>query len=118
MSSRSVAPSAATMRSPPTVGRSMEGTRTFAIAALTQRRNWRGAERLVVDELVDGRIVTAQRAVRIARDAHLAELHAQAVEQHQPIHQRIAQVEDELDRLGCLNGADDAAHRAEHTRFG
>src|SRR2546422_353296 len=37
----------------------------------------RAAERLVVDELMDGRIVTAQRAIGVARDLDLAELHAQ-----------------------------------------
>src|SRR5690242_9716107 len=91
ISSRSVVPSAATIRSPPTVGRSMAGTRTLAICRSAQRR-YRGAtERLVVDELRNGGVIAAERAVRIARDLHLAELHAQAVEQQQPIDQRIAE---------------------------
>src|SRR5579859_615026 len=119
ISSRSVAPSARTLRSPPTVGRNMDGTRTFAISNHSaQRRNRRTAERLVVDELVDRRIVAAQRAIRIARDPDLSELHAQAIEQHQPVHQWVAQVENELDRLDRLDRADDATHRPEHARLG
>src|SRR6266571_652099 len=85
ISSRRVEPSAATLRSPPTVGRNMEGTRTLAKGC-----NRCATERLVVDQLVNCRVIAAQRAGGVARDPHLAELHAQAVEQHQSIHQRIA----------------------------
>src|SRR6266852_3946607 len=113
ISSRSVEPSAATLRSPPTVGRSMEGTRTLAKGC-----NRYATERLVVDQLVNRRVVAAQWAGGVARDLHLAELHAQAIEQHQPVHQRIAEIEDELDRLDRLNRADNAAHCAEHASFG
>src|SRR5439155_6066746 len=67
--------------------------------------------------LVDGRVVAAQRAVGIARDLHLAELHAQAVEQEQSVHQRVAKLEDQLDGLDRLDRADDAAHGAQNARF-
>src|SRR5260370_3085586 len=113
ISSRSVAPSAATLRSPPTVGRNMDGTRKLAKGC-----NRCATECLVVDQLVNGRVVAAQPTRRVARDLHLAELHAQAVEHHQSIHQRIAQVENQLDRLDRLNRADDAAHRAEYASLG
>src|SRR5437868_4528747 len=97
ISSRSVEPSAATTRSPPTVGRNMLGTRTLAIYRSTERRHGRTAERLVIDELVDGRVVAAQRAVGIARNFDLAEFHAQAVEEQQAVHQRLAQAKQQLD---------------------
>src|SRR5712691_4048552 len=83
-----------------------------------QRGDRRAAERLVVDQLVDGRIVTAQRAIGVARDLDLAELHAQAVEQHQPVDQRIAQIKDELDCLDRLDRADHTAHGAQHASLG
>ena len=48
------------------------------------------AERLVVDELGDRRMVPAHRAVRVLADLHLAVGHLQRVVDHQPAEQRLA----------------------------
>src|SRR5215471_18753813 len=101
-----------------TDSRSQHGRYTNVRHSSAQGRHGRAAERLVVDQLVDSRIVAAQWAIRVAWDAHLTELHAQAVEQQQPIGQWLAQVEDQLDRLDRLDRADDAAHRTQDTCLG
>ena len=56
----------------------------------------------------------ADRALRIARNAHLAPAHRQRVEQEQPAGERLADAGDELQRLGGLRRADDADDRREH----
>ncbi len=69
---------------------------------------------LVVDELGDGRVVAADAAVRVARDLDLAEGHRQSVVGQQVPCQQVADAEDVLEGFGRLQGADDAAHDAEH----
>src|SRR5207237_1975687 len=74
---------------------------------LAERSHRGAAERLVVDQLMNGRVVAAQRAARIARDLHFVELHAQAVEQQQPIDKWLTQLADDLDGLARVYRADD-----------
>ena len=55
------------------------------------------AEGLVVDELGDGRMRAAHRAVGILLQRQLAELQFQRIEQEQAPDERLARAEDELD---------------------
>src|SRR3954452_7201843 len=116
-SSPTVLPSPRTSFSPWVWTRSGEGTRTSTISA-SGGGHWPAAERLVVDELADGRVVAAERALRIAADLDLAELHRQGIVQKQAIHQRLAQPQNQLDRLGRLDHADHAWQRPQHTGLG
>src|SRR5689334_21308643 len=75
----------------------------------------RGAESLIIDVALDARRVAAHRARRIAAQLELAELHLERVVGHDAPRQGVPFAEDDLDRLGGLQGADDAAQDAEHS---
>src|SRR5919204_1461906 len=96
------------------VGRS----RHFRLCMLRAPIGGRRAEALVVDVLRDRRMLAADRALRIAAEAHLAEAALQRVVQKIPSDERIADPEKELDRLGGLHGADDSRQNAEHAGLG
>ena len=72
------------------------------VGAVELRRR-HAAELLVVDQRRDGRVRAAHRAVRILAQLQLAELHPQRVEQQEPADQRLADAEDQLERLGRLD---------------
>ena len=72
------------------------------------------AELVVVDQLGDGRMRAADRAVGILAQLQRAEVHAQRVDQQQAADQRLADAEDQLDDLGRLDDADEAGQNAEH----
>ena len=76
------------------------------------------AELLVVDRAFDRRMIAADRARRIAPQLQLAELHAPGVVEQQPPDERRAGAENQLDRFGRLDGADDAGQHAQHAAFG
>ena len=61
-----------------------------------------GAELLVVDIAGERAIRSAQRALRVRRQPGFAEAHGQGVELQQASRQRVADPEDQLDRLGRL----------------
>src|SRR5579871_836729 len=107
-----VGASLSTARSPPVVSRRIGGMRTLTAISLLQgmtasadqRRLARQAAELhVVDQLRDRRVVAADRALRVAAQLHLAELHRQRVEQQQPPGQGLAQPQNQLDRLDRLD---------------
>ena len=60
--------------------------------------------------------VAAGRAVRVAPQLELGERAVEGVVDEQPAHQRVADVEQDLDGLGGLEQAHDAGHDAEHAR--
>src|SRR5205085_2267201 len=72
------------------------------------------AERVIVDEARHGWLVAAERACGVLVERQLAELHRQRVDEQQAADQRLAGTEDDLDRLGGLERADDAGQHAEH----
>src|SRR3954471_9064613 len=99
-SSRTVSPSAATWRSPPTCSRSVGGMRTVVMPAPPSCGLPRpGAELDVVDVLRDRRVVAADGAVRVAADRDLAELRGERVEEEETPYERLADAERELQRL-------------------
>ena len=78
----------------------------------------RAAERVVVDQPGDGRVLAAERAVRVLADLQLAVLHLEGVVDHQPADQRVADAGEQLDRLVDLDRADAGAEHAEHAALG
>ena len=88
--------------------------RTAAISGLPPER----AELDVVDVLGDRRVVAAHRAVGIAPHRHLVECRAERVERAQPPCERVATVEDQLQRLARLQRADDAGQDSEDASLG
>src|SRR6266436_3857961 len=72
------------------------------------------AEFVVVDELVDGGMLSAHRAVGILAQFQLAEFHGQSVKQQQAASEAIAAAEDQLDGLHGLNGPDDSGQHAQN----
>ncbi len=76
------------------------------------------AELLVVDQLVDGWILPADRALRVLLQAQLTEPHAQRIEQQQSANQRHASTDDQLDGLVGLQRPDDAGQHAQHATLG
>src|SRR5207248_665721 len=113
-SSRTVAPSASTWRSPPTSGRSVGGILTRLNFNSSRAKQWdklvpvknaqhfsrnrlprSGAELHVVDVIGDRRVLAADRARRIAADRDLVELGRERVEQEQPTDERVTDPEQE-----------------------
>src|SRR5437773_195741 len=77
------------------------------------RRSAERAELFVVDQfdLLAG--LAAGDALGVAGELELAELHAEGVVLEEAADQRLADAEDELDRLGGLDEADHAGEHAE-----
>jgi hypothetical protein len=65
-------------------------------------------ERFVVDRGGDGRSRAAHKACAISPYRQLAEFKAKRIEQHESTDERIAQAEDQLENLKCLQGSNDA----------
>ncbi len=63
------------------------------------------AELLVINELGDGTVLAADRAIRVLAQLQLAELHSESVHQQQASDQRLARAQNQLDRLGGLHHA-------------
>ena len=76
------------------------------------------AELLVVDELGDGGVVAADRALGILAQLEFAEAHVERVDEQQAADERLALAEDELDDLSGLNDADQAGKNAQHAALG
>src|SRR5262245_48154172 len=75
------------------------------------------AELLVIDERLDGRVVAAHRAARVAANLEFLELHLESVIEHEPADERRAFAQDNLDRLGRLDAADEAGEYAQDASF-
>ena len=68
----------------------------------------------VVNQLRDGRVCTANRAVvRLGREFDLAEFHGKRIVREQVTREQVAHAEDVLDRFHRLQTSDDTAHRAD-----
>ena len=76
------------------------------------------AELFVVDQLTHRWVRAAHGTLRIFAQPQLAEAHAQGVEEQEAPDERVSDPDDELDRLGGLNGPDDAGQHAQHAAFG
>ncbi len=76
------------------------------------------AELLVVDELGDGGVEAADRALGILAQLEFAEAHVERVDQQQPADERIALAENQLDDLGGLDDADQPRKNAQHAALG
>ena len=63
-------------------------------------------------------MVAADRAARVALEPHLGERGLERVEQQQSADQRVANSQQQLDRLVGLDRADDAGQDAEHAALG
>src|ERR1700722_17853254 len=72
------------------------------------------AEFVVVDQLMDGAMLAAHRAIRILAQLQFAELHSQRIEQQQPADETVTPPENQLDRLHRLNRSDDSREHTEH----
>src|SRR5215204_6097171 len=75
------------------------------------------AKLFVVDQLLNFRLLAANRALRILAQFELAELHRPRVKQQQTIDQQIFRTENDLDRFVCLDRPDNARQYTEHTTF-
>src|SRR5262249_26542374 len=84
-------------------------------ADLFMRRNT--AELVVVDQLVNRAVWTANRAVGILSKSQLAKLHLERIEQHKPANQCITFSKDQFYSLNRLNNPDDARQYPQHTTF-
>ena len=78
----------------------------------------RVAELDVVDVLGDRRVVAADRALGVAAHGDLVERRSERVEEQEPAGERVAALEDELQRLVRLDRADDPRQDAEDAAFG
>ena len=72
------------------------------------------AELVVVDQFGDRRVRAADRAVGILAQLQRAEGHAQCVDQQETAHKGLSYLQNQLDRLGRLDHADQAGQNAEH----
>src|SRR6266446_6646609 len=75
------------------------------------------AEQLVINWRRNARSLAADRALRIAADIKFAKLYLERIEMEQPPDQRLADIEDELERFISLQRADDPRQHAEHPCF-
>ncbi len=69
-------------------------------------------------QLRDRRMDAADRAVRILRQLQVSEAHRERVVDEEPADERRADPEDQLERFGRLDGADDARQHAEDAGLG
>ncbi len=70
---------------------------------------------LVVDELRDGRVVTADGAIlRVRRELDFAEFHRERIVGEQVAREQVADTENVLDGFHCLQTTDNTAHSADH----
>src|SRR5205823_6149645 len=76
------------------------------------------AELLVVDELLDSWIVAADGALGISADLEFLKTHLQGVVENQSADQRRTLSQDQLDRFGRLEEANQAGQDAQHAALG
>src|SRR5947209_16776350 len=66
------------------------------------------AEFVVINQLGDGAMRTAHRAIWIFAQLEFAEFHSESIKQEQASHEIISTAENQLDRFHRLDGADDS----------
>src|SRR5438132_5490078 len=91
------------------VGRRRRGRRLLAAHA---------AELFVVNELGDGGLIAAHRALRVAANLEFLEGHLQCIVQQQPAYEGRAVAEQEFDRLGRLDAPNQSGENAQYSAFG
>src|SRR5213594_3200252 len=82
------------------------------------RRASQAAKLLVIDEFLDRRIRSADRALGVLAQLELPELHPERVEDEEAADQRVAPPEEKFDRLDRLDRSDNAREHAEHAALG
>src|SRR5438094_1167632 len=90
----------------------------LACARLRRLHRRRAAPRLVVDQAVHRRVLSAQRAGLVLAQLELAEAHVLALEQQVAAYHRTPDVQQVLDRLEGHHAADDPGQDAKHARLG
>src|SRR5687768_8296416 len=75
------------------------------------------AEYLVINKLLDGRLFTTNRTLRILSQSEFAKLHAPRIEVQETIDKKVFSAENDLDRFVSLNRADDARQNTKHSAF-
>src|SRR5213594_1134992 len=78
------------------------------------RRTPQAAELLVIDEFLDRRTRSADRALGVLAQLELPKLHPERVEDEETADERVAPPEEKLDRLDRLDRPDDAREHTEH----
>src|SRR5439155_13954066 len=78
------------------------------------RRTPQAAELLVIDEFLDRRSRSADRALGVLAQLELPKLHPERVEDEETADERVAPPEEKLDRLDRLDRPDDAREHTEH----
>src|SRR5882672_5608712 len=78
----------------------------------------RRAEALVVDVVGDGGMLATDRAFRVTPQPDLTEAAFERVVEKVAAHERLADPEEQLDRLRRLNGADNTRKHTEDTCLG
>src|SRR5215210_1141058 len=96
----------------------VHGYLRYAVVLFRGALLWDPAELLVVDQLGDRRVLTADGAFRVLAEFHLAQAHAQRVVEHETSDERLADPEYELDGLGSLDGADGARQYSKYPALG
>src|SRR5277367_337159 len=81
-------------------------------------RGQNAAKLVIVNQLLHGRMRAADRAVGVLAQLELAEVHVQRINEQQAADERVADAEDELDRLSRLNHADQAGKNAQDPTLG
>src|SRR6185503_2409588 len=76
------------------------------------------AELFVIDQLLDRRLFTTNRTLRIFPQFELAELHRPRIKQQQTINQQIFCAENDLDCFVCLDRPHDTWQHTKHTTLG
>jgi hypothetical protein len=84
---------------------------------LTRERTGRPGDVAVFDQFRDRGPFAAQRTIGVPLDADFSELSASCIEVQQAIGQRATDAEDQLQRLGGLDGPDDAGQHTDDTGF-
>src|SRR5262249_29132308 len=76
------------------------------------------AKLLVIDQLFNRRLFTANRTLRILSQFELAELHSPGVKQQQTIDQQVLSPKNDLDCLVGLDRPHDTWQHTKHTTLG
>jgi len=75
------------------------------------------AEFVVINQLVDGAIFSAHRAIGILAQLQFTELHAERIEEQQTAGKAITCAKNQFDGFHRLNGTNDSGQHAEHAAF-
>src|SRR5690606_33383 len=74
---------------------------------------WHAAKLFVIDQLRNGRVLTANGAVRVLAQLYFVELHRQGIIQQQPSIEGLANAQNQLDRFRRLQRSNRARQNAQ-----